>query len=217
MIDARVNVLGLDRNAFLGFDGLVQAVAQPSSGHHPSGELVDEDDAVVADNVVLVLLEILVGAQRLRDVMDDRRRFRVVERLVLWKDALGTQPLLDEFVSRIGEGHVPGLFVERVVLLGDIGNETVNRVVELRPVLGGAGNDQGGAGLVDQDRVNLIHDREVVSPLDHPGKFGGHVVPEVIESEFVVRRVGYVGKYAARLLSSACDGTTTPTVIPSAP
>ena len=56
----------------LGLERLVQAFRIAPALHHAAGELVDDDDLVVADDVVLVALEQRVGAQRLVDVVDQR-------------------------------------------------------------------------------------------------------------------------------------------------
>ena len=47
-------VLGLDLNVFLGLERLVQAFRIAAALHHAAGELVDDHDLVVADDVVLV-------------------------------------------------------------------------------------------------------------------------------------------------------------------
>ena len=73
------DVFGLDRDVFLGFQRLVQAFGIAPAFHHAAGEFVDDDDLVVLDDVVAVLLEQLVGLQRLVDVMDDGDVFDVVE------------------------------------------------------------------------------------------------------------------------------------------
>ena len=59
-------------------------------------------------------------------------------------------------------------------------------------VLGGAADDQRGARLVDEDRVDLVDDREVVAALDALLQRARHVVAEVVEAELVVRAVGDV-------------------------
>ena len=64
----------------LGFERLVQAFGIAPARHHAAGELVDDDDLVVLDDVVLVALEQLVGAQALVDVVDDGDVLGVVER-----------------------------------------------------------------------------------------------------------------------------------------
>jgi hypothetical protein len=50
---------------FLGLQRLVQAFGEAPARHHAAGELVDDDDLAVADDVVLVALEQLVRLQRL--------------------------------------------------------------------------------------------------------------------------------------------------------
>ena len=68
---------------FLRFERLVQAFRIAAARHHAAGEFVDDDDFAVADDVVLVPLEELVGAQRLVDVMDERDVGGFVERAFL--------------------------------------------------------------------------------------------------------------------------------------
>src|SRR5699024_6431403 len=65
-------------------------------------------------------------------------------------------------------------------------------VVQRCGVGGSTRDDQGGAGLVDQDRVDLVDDRVVVAPLDLVLLAGGHVVAQVVEAELVVGSVGDV-------------------------
>jgi hypothetical protein len=66
-------VLALDLDAFLGFHGLVQAVAPAAAGHQAAGELVDDDHfgafVAVLHHVIAVALVEHVGAQRLLHVV----------------------------------------------------------------------------------------------------------------------------------------------------
>ena len=64
--------------------------------------------------------------------------------------------------------------------------------VDLRGRLGLAGDDQRRPRLVDEDRVDLVHDRERVAALDALLERDGHVVAEVVEAELGVRPVGDV-------------------------
>ncbi len=59
-------------------------------------------------------------------------------------------------------------------------------------MVGGAGDDQRGPGLIDQDRVDLVDDREVVTPLDQLVGLQDHVVTEVVKPQFVVGSIGHV-------------------------
>ena len=87
-------VLALDLDLLLGLERLVQALGIAAAGHHAAGELVDDDDLAVLDDVVDVAREQLVGAQRLRHVMQHRDLGRRVE-----ADALGSRPSLRRISS----------------------------------------------------------------------------------------------------------------------
>ena len=56
-----------------------------------------------------------------------------------------------------------------------------------------AGDDQRRPRLVDQDRVDLVHDRVRMAALDEALERVRHVVAEVVEAELGVRAVGDVG------------------------
>ena len=57
-------VLGLDLDVLLGLDGLVHALVVAAPDQHAAGELVDDEHLAVADDVVLVALEQLLGLER---------------------------------------------------------------------------------------------------------------------------------------------------------
>ena len=99
--------LVLDLDPFLGFDGLVQAIAPAAAGHQAAGVLVDDDDLVVLDDVLHVLLVEAVGPEQLGNGVDPL--------------GLGSSPLLQlvfastfsasaqrRVVLDLGEGRWPG-------------------------------------------------------------------------------------------------------------
>jgi hypothetical protein len=89
-------------------------------------------------------------------------------------DVLADEPLLrvDEAVDEGAELDEPGLVGVR----------------------DGAGDDERGPGLVDEDGVHLVHDGVVVAALDElVGVDDERVVAEVVEPELVVRAVGDIG------------------------
>ena len=59
--------------------------------------------------------------------------------------------------------------------------------------VGRSGDDERRAGLVDEDRVDLVDDGEVVTALNHVLDGVRHVVAKVVEAELVVGAVGDVG------------------------
>ena len=184
-------VLVLDLHAFLGLDGLVHALVVPAAVQDAAGELVHDEDLAVHHDVVLVLLEQLLGLER---VLEERHE-RGVDRVVQVVDA---EPVLDLLHARLEDADGLLLLVDLVVALavlaapqpgGDLGELGVPAGV----LLGRAGDDQRRPRLVDQDRVHLVDDGEVVAALHGLLKRPRHVVAQVVEAELVVRAVGDVG------------------------
>jgi len=185
-------VLVLDGDAFLRLERLVEALGIAPPFHHAAGELVDDDDLVVLDDVVDVLREELVGAQRLVDVVDEVDVADVVERAGLEESALAHH-LLDLLDAAFGQGDGPLLLVLLVILGQQDRDHLVDGVILLGIVLGRPRDDERGARLVDEDRVDLVDDGIVERPLHHLLEPELHVVPEVVEAELVVGAVGDVG------------------------
>ena len=180
-------VLGLDLDVLLGLDGLVHALVVAAADQHAAGELVDDQHLAVADDVVLVALEQLLGLDGVVEVADQRRVGGLVE-------VVDAELVLDELHADLvhADGALAQVHLVVGVLLhqrrqpGELG-------VPVRRAVGGPGDDQRGAGLVDQDGVDLVDDREVVPALHQIGQRVRHVVAQVVEAELVVGAVGDVG------------------------
>ncbi len=69
---------------------------------------------------------------------------------------------------------------------------SVHALVDFRAILGAPGNDERSARLVDQDRVDFVHNRVVQFALEAVAHLHRHVVAQVIEAEFVVGPIGDV-------------------------
>ena len=105
---------------------------------------------------------------------------------------------LGEEVAGVGDELVD----ERGLLADELFDERLEAVVLVGGDGGGAADDERGAGLVDEDGVDLVDDGEVVAALDLLVAAGGHtVVAEVVEAELAVGSVGDVALVlgAARL------------------
>ena len=217
-------VLLADAHALLGLDGLVQALRPAAAVQDAAGELVDDLDLAVDDGVVDVLLVERLGLQRLVQVVDQVAVLGAVE-VVDAEEALG---LLD---ALLGDRDRLVLLVELVVVVRrrtpssragpcprascpaiELRRELGEAVVEVRGLLGRAGDDQRRARLVDEDVVDLVDDREVVhrdrpavladapAVLDLLLQPGGHVVAQVVEPELGVRAVRDVRRVGRALL-----------------
>src|SRR4051812_730753 len=196
-------VLLLDRDALLGLDRLVQALGPAPALQDAAGELVDDLHLAVDNGVVDVLLVERLGLQRLDQVVDQVAVLGEVHVL----DAEELLGLLDAALGdRDGLVLLVGLVVEVGLVLLRLGlhalgllarleprGQTGEAVIEVGRLLGLAGDDQRRAGLVDQDVVDLVDDREVVAALLGLLIGGlGQVVAQVVEAELGVRAVGDV-------------------------
>ena len=162
-------VLALDLDAFLGFDGLVQTVAPAAARHHAAGELVDDDHLAVLHQIILVAMEEHVGLQRLLHVVERGPVFRLIEiaaaqQLFHFRDAFfGERGAAMLLVDRVIAG---GVVLARLLALDlfaahQLGNDAVDLVILVGGFFAGPGDDQRGAGFVDQDGVHFVDDGEV--------------------------------------------------------
>ena len=194
-----------DLDALLRLDRLVQSVRIAPAMQNAAGELVDDLHGAVLDHVVHVPLEQPVGAQRLGEVVDE------LEVLVLYQrspdQALAAQHAFGCGDPFVGERDALALLVDLVVadrLLGVVVGLRILRALAerahqpidlgepLRVVFGRPGDDQRGPCLVDQDRVDLVHDAIPVTALHASVGVPAHVVAQVVESQLVVGAVGDV-------------------------
>ena len=200
------DVLLLDRHALLGLDRLVQAIAPAPAWHLAPGELVDDDHLTVLDHIVAVAVIDKLRPQGVLEEMGELEVLRIVEALVVGDaehafnlgdagvgelDAFGT--LLDhEIAVRLEPLFLDLLGRDRAGL--EVGHQPCEAPIFGAALLRRAGDDQRRARLVDQDVVDLIHDRIVQLALHELAHIPGHVVAQVIEAELVVGTVRYISQ-----------------------
>ncbi len=184
-------VFRLHRLMLFCLERLVQALRVAPARHHAPGELVDDDDLAVANDVILVAAEQRVGTQGLVDVMHGRDVLDVVER-VRFQQARLAQPRLDFLHAGFSQRHRALLLIDVVVGFVEVRDERVDGVVEFGAILQRTRDDQRRARFVDQDRVHLIDDGVEVAALDHVLQPVLHVVAQIVEAVLVVGAVGDV-------------------------
>src|SRR3954463_11498768 len=91
-----------------------------------------------------------------------------------------------------------GIFLARLLAFDDfaareLGDDAVDLVILVGGFLAGSGDDQRGAGFIDQDGVDFVDDGVVVGTLHAIVDAELHVVAQVVETELVVGAVGDVG------------------------
>src|SRR5918998_2255660 len=179
-------VLLPDLHPLLGLYGLVKPLGVAPSLEYPPRELVHYKDLTVAHNVLDVLVEERVRPQRLVEVV-----YKVGVDVVV--EVLHAQGLLDFLDAALGWGDLALLLVYLVVLaLPEARDNRREAVVDIRGALRHPRDDERGARLVDEDRVDLVHYGEVELALHELLGRGGDVIAQVVEAELGVGAVGEV-------------------------
>ncbi len=192
-------VLLLDPYALLGLDRLVEAFTPPAPFEDAAGELVDDLHLAVLHHEVDVALEELLRAQRGLELVHEV----LVDVLVEVRDV---ERLLNPVHALLRRHHGALRLVDLVVAVAlQALHDAGELEVQLLRVVRGPGDDQRGAGLVDEDRVDLVDDREEVAALRLLLTGARHVVAQVVEAELVVRPVGDVRRVASRFSSRVVD------------
>ncbi len=184
--------LTLDAQALLRLDRLVEALGPASAGHLATRELVDDHDLAVLDDVVAVELVQGLGPERLLEVAGEARigvvQVRDAEPFLHLVDALFGRR--DGSILEVDE--VVAAFLLALWTRAKAGREAGEGVVQVGRFLGLATDDQRCPGLVDEDVVDLVDDREVALALHPLLELDDHVVAQVVEPELVVRAVRHV-------------------------
>ncbi len=202
-------VLGLDLHTFFRLNGLVQTIAPAATGHQATGELVHDHDLAVLHHIVLVTVVQVLRTQSGVQVMHQRDVGGVIQARPFGDHAQLRQHGFGFFVTLLGQKNLMRFFVHREVagrddaltgtrvgfthLQSQQGGDLLHRHVGGGVVFGLAADDQRGARLVDQNRIDLIDDGKVERTLHAVMGLIDHVVAQVIKAVFVVGAVGDVG------------------------
>ncbi len=135
-------------------------------------------------------------------------------------DVADAEEFFDLLPALVGDGDGAGLFVDDVVAGPgfvlesfdefaefEFGDDDVDAGVLVGGLVGGAGDDERGAGFVDEDGVDFVDDAVVMAALHLVLDLELHVVAEVVEAELVVGAVGDVGAvgFAALVVGEVVD------------
>jgi hypothetical protein len=151
--------------------------------------------------------------QRGIEMMHHGQVLGVVQAFVIADDPFRAQNLLGVLHALFGQMHLFLLLVDeivarngRLVLLAFLGlarqlrHDAVDAHVQLRRIVRRPGDDERRSRFVDQDRVDLVDDGVVEAALVALLLGQRHVVAQIVETEFVVRAVGDVGRVRGALV-----------------
>ena len=99
-------VLRLNGNTFLGFDGLVQAIAPTTTGHQTAGEFIHDGDFTALVDVMLIQVVKMVGAQCGIQMVNQPNMQWVVQRSTSGQQTHVGENFLRFFVTKFCQVHL---------------------------------------------------------------------------------------------------------------
>ena len=197
----------LNFNAFFGFNGLMQTVGPTASFHQTTGEFVNDNDFAVLNDIVLVFDKERMSTERCIQIVKQHDVRRRIKALAGRQQTHVDHDFFDFLVAGFRKLNGVLLFINPVVafalflfLANQHVGDLVDRNVNIRAAFGRAGNNQRGSGLVNQNGVNFVHDREEQTSLAACAGLVLHIVAEVVKAEFIIRTVGNIGSVSGLLL-----------------
>ena len=109
-------------------------------------------------------------------------------------------------MAQLGQFNLSLLLIDREVAVINfrsclqLGYQGIDPAVHVRGVLGCTGDDQGSPGLVNQDRIDFVHDGEGQARLSLVCHGKRHIVPQVIKTKFVVGSINNIASVGVPLL-----------------
>ena len=164
----------------------MQTFVVSAAYHDTTGELVDDKHFAVADDVVAVALHNVVCFERLTDIMV---KLGVVE--------VGKVGNFEEFLrplhSVVREVYALFLFVDfKIHARKKSFCKAVCDYIHFAGLGSLPRNDKRRSRFVNQNAVHFVNDCKIEVALNHAAFCNDHVVPKIVEAEFVVRAVGDV-------------------------
>ena len=108
----------------------MQAFGKPPARHHPAGKFVNDDDFIVAHDIIFVALEQLVRLQGLIEVMHNGDVLNIIQGLTLHHPGFG-QTGFKLFRTRFGEGGTARFFIQFEIRFIQTGNIRIDLHIEL--------------------------------------------------------------------------------------
>ena len=212
-------------DALFRLDRLMQAVRVAASDHETTRELVYDHDLAVVDDILLVEMEQVMRLECLLNVMVERsvrdigNIFHAEESFRLFcavlRQAHLTVLALDDIIPfkrfcrrDLLRGRGALLSARSLLRLFEIvvkaarqrADKLIHALIQIGRLIPLPGDDERRSGLVDQNGVHLVDDREIEFTLHHELQIVLEIVPEVVKPELVVGAVSDVAGVSRTLL-----------------
>jgi hypothetical protein len=178
-------------DALFRFERRLQAIGPMTIGDHPAGELVDDADAAVAHDVVDVTPQQDASVKRAVDLGQQAVMLGVVQ-------AAHLPRALDLLHAGLGQLDVATVFVDVEMHPGGERSHQRGQARRGRDLaFDAAGDDQGHARLVDQERIRFVDERVTKRTVDERAAIHCQQIAQLIESRLFGGHIRDVGEIRA--------------------
>ena len=178
--------------ALLSLDSLMQTFGEAAAKHQTAGELIDDDNLTILNNIIAVTMHQSLRLQSAHNLVG------IVNAMLIIIQVADAQHLLCLSNTLFRRCYLLLLFINSVVLaLLHVGNNMSKNLIQLGGFFTRAGDNQRGTRFVDQDTIDLIDDTVVQLALNHLVFINHHVITQVVEAEFVVCAVGNISSISS--------------------
>ena len=195
--------LTLNINMFLGLQSLMQAIRKTPAFHDTACKTVHQHHGAVFDHVIPVTLIQRMCLQSHLHMMAEHQMLRI-------GIILQIQNLLNLSDTPVRQVHAAVFFIDHIIagLLSSIAGQRIQLAdltrtcaalqllhqvitlpVKLQSRAFHAGDNQRRPGLVDQYRIDFVHDRIKKTPLHAALLIHRHVITQIVEPQFIVRHI----------------------------
>ena len=174
--------------------------------------LVNQHHLTFLNNVFHVTLKQYVSAQARVHVVQQPKVGRSVEGVIALQQSRLDQHALDLLVTALRQFNAALLLIDREVTLllfdlkRELGNQSINGLVELRAVVYRTRDNERRTRLVDQNRIDLVNNRERQFALALVGHAEGHIVAQIVKTKLIVGAVHHVAAIGRSLFFGTLPG-----------
>ena len=158
----------LNWNTFFGFYSLVKAFSPTPPCHHTPGELIDNHDLTIANDVIDITLKQGVGTQCCIQMMHQTDVANIIETRSLVQQPCLEQHRFGAFVAVFSQKDLLVLLIDReitwtlfFILSHQFWDDVIDLHIQISTVVGRTRYDQWCSGFIDQDGVHFVYDSKI--------------------------------------------------------
>ena len=181
--------------------------------HHTPGELIDNHDLTIANDVINITLKQGVGTQRCIQMMHQTDVANIIETRSLVQQSCFEQHRFGAFVAVFSQKDLLVLLIDREItwalffmLSHQFWDDVIDLHIQISTVVGRTRYDQWCSSFIDQDGVHFVYDGKITRTLNTIFAAECHVVAQIVKTILVVGAVNDIARVSASFRLRALPG-----------